>query len=120
MNEETPNKSEAPEAQRAPASCVKFTSDEYKEILEDVKITGKSIPSLLKSAYFPGRRVRVLMTKEDQQLWFRELRQWGNNLNQLAKRVNSGTSAAWYPEFEIVRNAIQRIENLVLGVYGSR
>lgn len=120
MNEESLNKAEASEAIRAPASCVKFTADEYKEISEDAKITGKSIPMLLKAAYFPGRRVRVLMNKEDQERWYRELRQWGNNLNQLAKRVNSGLTAGWYAEFDNVRNSIQRIENLVLGAYGSR
>lgn len=119
MIDETLSKPESAEPKRAPASCVKFSDAEYKALLEDTKITGKSIPTLLKTAYFTGRRAHVLMNKEDQERWYRELRQWGNNLNQLARRVNAGLSAEWHPEFENVRNSLLRIENLVLGVYGD-
>lgn len=108
------------ERKKALASCVYFAENEYKQISEDSCATGKSIPALLKLAYYSSRRVRVLMHKDDQEKWFRELRQWGNNLNQLAKRVNSGLMEGWYEEFKTVRDAINRIEALVVGAYGNR
>ena len=107
-------------SKRGAGSCVRFSDDEYKQILGDSKITGKSIPLLLKTAYFSGRRARVLMSKEDQVQWFKELRHWGNNLNQLARRVNSGLMEGWHEDFELVRKMLMHIESLVVGAYGSR
>ena len=109
-----------PEPKKAPASCVKFTAAEYEKISEDARVVGKSIPTLLKVAYFTGRRVRVLMNKDDQKQWHRELQHWGNNLNQLARRVNAGLMEGWYEEFQKVNEALQRIKSLVVGAYGSR
>lgn len=120
MSEEIITTETKVETKSLPASCVKFTEDEYQKIKMDSHLTGKSIPTLLKTAYFPSRRVNVLMSKQDQEQWFKELRHWGNNLNQIAKRVNSGLMEGWYEEFEMVRKGLKAIENLVLGVYGSR
>lgn len=107
-------------SKRGSGSCVRFTDEEYKQVTEDSQATGHSIPTLLKSAYFSGRRARVLMSKEDQVQWYRELRHWGNNLNQLAKKVNSGLMDGWCEDFQVVRNVLMRLESLVVGVYGSR
>jgi len=107
------------ERKKALASCVYFDESEYKQISEDSLHTGKSIPALLKIAYFPSRRVRVLMNKEDQERWYKELRHWGNNLNQLARKVNTGIMAGWYEEFKLIKAAVDRIERLVVGVYGN-
>jgi hypothetical protein len=104
---------------KALASCVYFDEDEYKHISADARATGKSIPMLLKTAYFPNRRVRVLMHKDDEQKWFSELRRWGVNLNQIARQVNSGFMAGWYEEFKFVSAALLNIEKLVVGAYGS-
>lgn len=100
------------------ASCVKFTQDEYRRVSEDARQAQKSIPALLKLAYFSQKRVTILMNKTDQERWFRELRYWGNNLNQVAKRVNSGVMAGWYQEIRQIQIALMRIEHKVLGVHG--
>ena len=102
------------------ASCVYFTEDQYTEIHSDSVASGLSVPHLLKNAYFPNRRVRILMPKEEQERWIKELRHWGNNLNQLAKRVNAGFLKDWYPEFSLIKSSIDRVEKMVLGIYGSR
>jgi len=120
MNEANQTTETKSETKAPPASCVKFSADEFSKIKADSQLTGKSIPSLLKAAYFSGRRATLLMSKSDQEQWFKELRHWGNNLNQIAKRVNSGLMDGWYEDFELVRKGLKAIENMVLGVYGSR
>ena len=120
MSEEQQKPERKNESKAPPASCVKFDEEQYQQIRKDSETTGKSIPSLLKTAYFAGRRAIVFMDKESQSAWHRELRHWGNNLNQIAKRVNSGLEAGWQDDLEPIRQAIRRIENMVLGVYGSR
>lgn len=120
MNEETHTMETKVTTKAPPASCVKFSDDEFNKIKSDSQLTGKSIPALLKLAYFSGRRATLLMSKSDQEQWFKELRHWGNNLNQIAKRVNSGLMDGWYEDFELVRKGLKAIENMVLGVYGSR
>ena len=108
------------EVKRSLASCVKFSADEYEKINADANLAGITIPMLLKTAYFSGRRVRILMDKENQKDWYRELRHWGNNLNQLARKVNAGLMTGWYEEFQLVRTMLDRIEKLVVGTYGNR
>ena len=103
---------------RSFASCVKFNPDEYKLISEDADLSERSIPTLLKLAYFSQKRVSILMKPSDQERWFKELRHWGNNLNQIAKRMNSGLMSGWYEELRLARAALTRIEHKILGIHG--
>ena len=104
--------------QKSIASCVKFTLDEYKEISEEARTAGKSIPVLLKIAYFKRARTVVLMKPEDEARWFRELRYWGKNMNQIAKRMNCGMLNGWHEEIQLVQTSLKRIEHKILGIYG--
>lgn len=105
---------------KALQSCVNFSEKEFSEIMTDTQLSGHSIPFLLKTAYFQSRRVRILMSKEDQMQWYKELRHWGNNLHQLAIRVNSGLMSGWTEDVYLIRQSITRIEELVVRVYGNR
>lgn len=116
---ESPKSETMTETKKTPATCVRFTEDEFKQVSEDSKATGRSIPTLLKTAYFVHRRVRVLMSKDDQDRWFAELRRWGNNVNQIARRVNSDLMDGWHKEFQQVKQALAKIEKLVVDVYGG-
>ena len=122
MNDPTPTETRVeptPKKRMAkPASCVVFTPEEYAAIREDSRASGESIPTLLKTAFFKGKRVTVLMPEDDRKRWFAEIRSWGNNLNQIAKRVNSGIMAGWYEELRLTHLAIRRIEQKLLGVHG--
>ena len=104
---------------KALASCVNFSESQYTEIASDSRLSGQSIPLLLKNAYFPSRRVRFLMDKDAQTQLFTELRHWGDKLDQLAQRVNSGVMSGWYEEFQLVTQAILRIETSVVRLRGN-
>ena len=121
---------EAPEAEnetqsrkttpRGPTTCVRFSEKEHQQINKDSQVTGKSIPTLLKKAYFSYRRPRILMTHEERIELFRELRHWRECLIQLGERVNTGFFEGWYPEFQAISQSLVSIERRVLSVYGRR
>lgn len=105
MDKEVINKN----VRSAGASCVRFTAEEYQRIEADAEIFGKSIPTLLKEKYFNGPRVLPLLAKEDLEKLFGELGRVGNNLNQIARRINSGIRAGFAGEFEDVQRSFNEI-----------
>lgn len=108
------------EIKRGTGTCVRLSEEEHARISQDAKASGRSIPHLLKFAYFAGRQVRLLVDKEEQAKWFRELRACGNNLNQIARRINGGVEAGWHQELEVIARTLVSLETLVLGAHGRR
>ena len=102
------------------STCVKLAADEYAAIASDAKTTGKSIPVLLRLAYFSGRRARVLVTKDEQSVWFKELRHCREKFAQLVEQIEMGGLKGWFDEFELARQSLQRIENAIVGTHGHR
>ena len=43
--------SEKSKKKKVPASCVKFSENEYKQVKDSSKVSGKTIPALLKEAF---------------------------------------------------------------------
>lgn len=98
----------------APATCVKFSEQEYAMISRMRQTTGKSFPDLLKQALF--RRVdlaRPLLDKESVEKIMVELRRQGNNINQIAKQINSGTMTGWSQSFNALVRGYFEIRQLV-------
>lgn len=95
--------------QRRAMSCVRFTDDEIDQIEEDSISTGKSIPTLLKERYFKGPRPLPLVSKADLETLLGDLGRIGNNLNQIARRINSGIRAGFVGEFEDVQRSFDRL-----------
>ena len=92
-----------------PSSHVRFSLGEYARIQEDSIHTGKSIPSLLKERYFTGPRPLPLLAKADMEKLFGELGRIGNNMNQIARRINSGIRAGFAGEFEEVQRSFTQL-----------
>lgn len=97
------------------SSHVRFTDSELAQIERDELVRGVSIPVLLKEAYFGGRPTMILMSQEDQKAVLTELRHQGNNLNQIAKKVNAGISSGMWQELGSIRRAICGIMTLLNG-----
>jgi len=89
------------------SSHVRFSADEYLTIDEDSVNTGKSIPTLLKETYFKGPRPLPLVTKADLATVLGDLGRIGNNLNQIARRINSGIRSGFAGEFEEVQRSFE-------------
>jgi hypothetical protein len=97
------------------SSHVRFTDQELAQIEKDVRVRGRSIPTLLKEAYFEGRPTAVLMTQEEQQSVMTELLRQGNNLNQIARKVNAGISENVMQEVAAIRRAMTGLMALIRG-----
>ncbi|MEK7692456.1 MAG: MobC family plasmid mobilization relaxosome protein [Bdellovibrionota bacterium] len=69
---------------------VRFTEHEYRRLIRDQAASGHSIPWLLKTAYFARGIAPPTLDPETRKAALRELRYIGNNLNQIAKKVNAG------------------------------
>ncbi len=81
---------------RPPASCVRFTETERRRILKMKSALGLSIPDILKRNTFSRSDLESpLFTREDADRIIVELKRIGNNLNQIAAKINSGLMTGW-------------------------
>lgn len=101
-------------------TTVRFTDDEYERITEEARLSGESIPGILKTSHFSGKKLKLLFDKEDAHTLCSELRRIGNNVNQIARRVNSGALEGWYDEFTSVSQKITEMCHKIASVYGVR
>ena len=91
------------------SSHVRFNEREYKSIEEDSVSTGKSIPTLLKEKYFSSPRPLPLITRADLQKFNGDMGRIANNLNQLAKRLNSGIREGFVDELTVMQRSLDQI-----------
>lgn len=89
MNEDLEAK-QAEQRPRGPSSCVRFAAWEYARLVSDCASTGKSIPWLLKTAYFNRGIAPPTLDVETRKTVLREICYMGNNINQIARQVNMG------------------------------
>ncbi len=102
-----------------PARYVRFSPEEYAQLLEDEKRSGKSVQDLLKFAYFKQGRVVVLMNDTDRDFFIGQVRRIGNNHNQIAKKLNSGYREGFAPEIAEVRVLLTALVSWLVGKYGT-
>ncbi len=101
-------------------TTVRFSDEEFERVDEEARMTGKSIPQLLKMSHFRRKKLTLLFDKDDTHRLCGELRRIGNNVNQIARRVNSGALEGWYEEFEKMLKLLSELQQMVVGVYGVR
>lgn len=90
-------------------TCVRLSDDERAQIEEDSINVGRSIPRLLRETYFDGPRPMTLMTKPDLTKLSAEIGRIGNNINQIAKRLNSGIRSGFYDEIAKAQESLDQI-----------
>ena len=101
------------------ARYVRFTPEEFQQIVEDETRTDKSAQELLKGAYFGKGRVVILMTDDDRDRLMTQISRIGNNVNQIAKRINSGFAYGFNQEVENVRSLLTALKVWLTTKYGS-
>lgn len=98
-----------PTTKATPSTHVRFTEIEYKRIDKMRQSLGLSIPDILKKNTFSRFDLESpLYTREDADRVIVELKRIGNNLNQIARKINAGLLSGWSQSFngfvaEIVR-----------------
>ncbi len=101
-------------------TTVRFTDEEYERIIEEAQISGLSVPAILKASHFRRRKLKLLFDEVSRKFICSELRKIGNNINQIAFRVNSGVLEGWYDDFSKVNHSLTEIYQMVVEVYGDR
>ena len=101
-------------------TTVRFTDDEFSRITDEAKLSGLSIPNLLKKSHFRRRKLQLLLSEVDRHFFCTEIRRIGNNVNQIARRVNSGALEGWFSELLDVARKISELHQMAAGAYGLR
>jgi hypothetical protein len=104
----------------AHSSFVRFTREEYLRLKRDSLETGKSIPWLLKTAYFQGSIATPTLDVESRKSVLRTLAYMGNNLNQLVKNVNSGLISNVKGEVSEILGTCRMLRSFLGLNYGDR
>ena len=101
-------------------SHIRFTEKEYRKIIADAQTYRKTIPELLKAVYFRKKLRQPAMAPEDARRVHIELIRIGNNVNQIAKQLNSGFRHGFNPSVDEVRDDMRAVRHFVLGYDGNR
>jgi hypothetical protein len=95
------------------AAYLRFTKGEYKQLVEASRNTGLTIPKILKGHYFEKPIGRPLIGNDVAKSIGVELRRIGNNVNQIARQLNSGIYEGWHPEFATFSADFSRVYQLI-------
>lgn len=101
------------------ACYIRLTQQEYDRLQKDSKLTGRPVQYLLKHAYFKGGPVVLLMQDEERDKFMVQLHRIGNNVNQIAKHLNSGFAFGFQPELENIRAQVTLIMTWLTAKYTS-
>ena len=118
--QDTPDQNQERPSRDHKRTTVRFTDKEFDRITEEATLSGETIPTLLKKSHFRGKKPRLLFDETDRHWICGELRRIGNNVNQIARRVNSGALEGWHTEFSEMSQRLSEIFRMVVDVYGSR
>ncbi len=99
-------------------SCVRMSPTEYQQIQKESEASGKSIPKLLRDSYFGKPPVRVLMNQKDVAILRKDLSRIGNNLNQIARKLNAGLMHGWSDSLDLVLEQFKTLTDQIYYGYG--
>lgn len=75
---------------RRPATCIRLSDKELKNLKSISSETGKSIPQIFRDSFFKNKPAKPLMHIEMAKQIMVELNRIGSNVNQIARKMNSG------------------------------
>ena len=106
--------------EKARASCIRFTKEQYERLARESQMTGKTIPWLLKTAYFKGGITPPLLDAESRRIARRELGGIGNNLNQIARAAHAQGKIAVENQVREMIDMVRDLKQVLLRDYGDR
>ncbi len=74
----------------------------------------------MKSVYFEKNLPQPTMSSDDAKVIIAALNRIGNNVNQIAKHLNSGIREGFNPTLDEIAGSISSLRTFVLGTYGNR
>lgn len=91
------------------AKYLRFTESEYRQLEKDETRSGKTAQELLKAAYFQDGGLALLMSDEEKAELLKQIHRIGHNVNQIARKVNSGFAEGFHAEINEVRSYLFRL-----------
>jgi len=100
-------------------ATVRFTKEQFEKISEDAATWRKSVPEILKETYFERARALPPFGREEAQQLVVAINRIGNNINQIAYKLNCGLKEGFYPALEGAYSELVDLKQFVLGNYGN-
>ncbi|MGE0175140.1 MAG: plasmid mobilization relaxosome protein MobC [Oligoflexales bacterium] len=98
---------------------IRFDEQEYFQICNDATIYGDTVPGMLKAVYFKRLPPAPKFSKDDALHIVMAINRVGNNINQIARHINSGGSPnAVNSGLSDVRHQLSLLKYFVVGVDG--
>lgn len=104
-----------PKTDKRPARLVlyiRLKDNEFLELESDAQTAGMSMIDLMKNTYFKGRLAPALMSANDRIAVLRNLSGMANNINQIARNLNSGIYQNVSPDIKAVKEVLLQIMKL--------
>lgn len=103
------------------ALCVRIDATEHQRIKKMIAATGMSGPELFRRALFCRMDLeRPLLTPEQAKSFETELKRQGNNINQIAKKVNMGLMAGWSQALSAINVNYMKLSQMLTVNYANR
>jgi hypothetical protein len=100
---------------------VRVNSSEHKRILTMIKATGMSGPELFRRALLKRMDLeRPLFSPELAREFANELKRQGSNINQIARKINTGLSEGWSQPLAAVNASYLRLIQMLMANYANR
>jgi len=85
---------------RDPSICVRVPPEKMEELKKESKLTGRTIPEIIRQRTFNKPFSNPNMPHEEAKILNKGVLKAGNNLNQIARRVNSGIFEGWHEKLD--------------------
>lgn len=109
------------ESDAGTALCVRIDATEHQRIKKMIAATGMSGPELFRRALFCRMDLeRPLLTPEQAKSFETELKRQGNNINQIAKKINMGLMAGWSQALSAINVNYMKLSQMLTVNYAHR
>jgi hypothetical protein len=104
-----------------PVCYVRMSPIEYKRLQTMMKTTGLSAPELFRRALFARMNLeRPLFSPDEAKTFGTELKRQGNNINQIATKINSGLMNGWSQALAGINRGYVMLNERLAVNYASR
>ena len=93
-----------------------MSPDEHQRLAADAETFGKSLPDMLRVGYFRGAPAAPLVAKREAQAILVALARLGNNVNQIARQVNSASRPTYASEFTALSEEVAVLNTVLRSV----
>lgn len=98
---------------KSKSTFIRLTDDEHSKLQEIKRITGLSFPQIFKRALFNIHIKQPLVSKEQAREIIKELNRIGINVNQIARKLNSGIFNGYLEEIRNMEHAITKMKQTI-------